>query len=174
MILDQPFLLQQRILYPILLCRRGGEYPQTTAFKEQSFSVTLRPMSPLLNCDSHKSPGKLQSNEDQNESDRYVKGREQSEVLALENFEESDLHLYIRSSLKSNFRAEATRQLLSRLMTIDSTKAEEILAKEFDRGQDGELSNGVSDIDLVGNAIMENQTRSPREFWQLLKVRLPL
>lgn len=131
-------------------------------------------MSPPLNCDAHKSPGKLQSTKDQNENDRYVKDRDQSGALAPENFEESDLHLYIRSSLKSSSRAEATRQLLSRLMTIDSAKAEEILAKEFDRGQDGGLSNGVSDIDSAGNAITEIQTRSPREFWRLLQVRLHL
>ena len=59
-------------------------------------------------------------------------------------------------------------------MTIDSAKAEDILAMEFDRGQDGGLSNGVSDIDSAGNALMESQTRSPREFWQLLRVRPPL
>ena len=131
-------------------------------------------MSPPLKCDSHESPEELQSTADQNESDQDVKGSDQSKVLASENFEESDLHHYFRSSLKSNSRTEATKQLLSRLMTSDSAKAEEILAKEFDRGQDGGLSNGVSDIDAAGNAIMEKQTRSPREFWQLLRVRLPL
>ena len=56
-------------------------------------------------------------------------------------------------------------------MAIDSAKAEAILAKELDRGQDGGLSNGVSDIDETGNAMMETQTPSPREFWQPLKVR---
>ena len=127
-----------------------------------------------MNCESHKSPGELQSTEDQSESDQYVKGWAQSEALASENFEESDLHLYIRFNLKSNSRAEATKQLLNRLMTSDSAKAEHILAKEFEWGQYGGLSNGVSDIDVAGNAIMENQTRSPREFWQLLRVRLPL
>lgn len=131
-------------------------------------------MSSPLTCDSYKSPGKLTSTKDHNQNDRYVAGREKSEALASENFEESDLHLYIRTSLKGNFRAGATKQLLSRLMTIDSAKAEDILAKEFDRGQDGGLSNGVSDIDSAGNALTESQTRSPREFWQLLRVRTPL
>ena len=131
-------------------------------------------MSPPVNCDIQQSSEMLSSTQDHDGDDRCINDARKSETLVSENFDESDLHLYIRSSLKSNSRAEATRQLLSRLMTIDLAKAEDILAKEFDRGQDGGLSNRVSDIDLAGNAMMENQTRSPREFWQLLQVRSPL
>ena len=67
-------------------------------------------MSSLLNCDSYKSPGKLTSTRDHNQNDRYVAGREKSEALASENFEESDLHLYIPYQLKEQLQSRGHKK----------------------------------------------------------------